>query len=133
MSASALQQAAFERLSADAGLKALVGQNRIHDRLVEKAALPHVLFAAMDSRDWSTSTESGEEHTLRLEVWSDDNGKRQMQSIVAAIKLALHDQPLALEGHRLVNLRLLSSALKREPKTRRHQANLTFRAVTEPL
>lgn len=133
MSAGALQQAVFERLGGDAGLTALVGENRIHDRLVEKAALPHVLFAAMDSRDWSTSTESGEEHTLRLEVWSDENGKRLVQSIAAAIKLALHDQPLALSGHRLVNLRLVASVLKREPKSRRHQAALTFRAVTEPL
>lgn len=133
MSASALQQAIFERLSADATLTALLGEHRVHDRLIEKATLPHILFATIDSRDWSTSTESGEEHTLRLEVWSDENGKREAQSIMAAVKAALHDRALTLAGHRLVNLRLVSSTLKREPKSRRHEAILTFRAVTEPL
>lgn len=130
--ANALQKAIYERLRDDPSLQMLIGPGRVHDRLVERAALPHVIFGPAETRDWSTASEPGEEHLVTLEAWSDDNGKRSAQAIVDAIKAALHDTALVLERHRLVNLRLTGSVVKRQPKSTRHQAIVKLRAVTEP-
>jgi Protein of unknown function (DUF3168) len=38
-------------------------------------------------------------------VWSCASGKKQVHDIIEAIKSILHEQPLALVDHELVNLR----------------------------
>ena len=62
---------------------------------------PYLTFGQCTARDWSTGSEDGNEHILTLHVWSQANGKKQAHEIMGAIRTALHDQPLALAGHRL--------------------------------
>ena len=60
------------------------------------------------------------------------NGKRQANEIMGAIRTALHDQPLTLTGHRLVNLRHEFSEARRDPDGETTHGIARFRAVTEP-
>ena len=62
-------------------------------------------FGQSQERDWSTGSEAGGEHILTLHVWSRHAGRRQAQEIIEAIRNALHDRSLTLEGYRLVGLR----------------------------
>jgi hypothetical protein len=127
-----LQQSVFAALSADAALIALLGAGRIHDDVPQGSPKPYLTLGQSTVRDWSTGTDDGNEHLVTLHVWSDAKGKKQASEIADAVRTALHDQPLALTGHRLVNLRHEFSEARRDPDGATIHAILRFRAVTEP-
>ena len=129
--ANSLLQAIFARLSADAALSALVGAGGFYDRLLDRTAMPYLVLGALDSRDYSTASEAGEEHFLTLAIWSDGQGQKQAQTIAARVRALLHDQPLVLDGAVLVSLLHRNTRSRREPKSRCHVAEMRFRAVTE--
>ena len=52
--------------------------------------------------------------------------------IAAAVRAALHDAALALDGHHLVLLLHRETRLKRDGASKFHRAEMRFRAVTEP-
>ena len=127
-----LQQSIFAALSADAALTALLGAGRIHDDVPQGSALPYLTLGQTTVRDWSTGTDDGTEHVLTLHVWSNAKGKKQAHEILGAVRSALHDRPLTLTGHRLVNLRHEFSEARREPDGDTIRGTVRFRAVTEP-
>lgn len=128
--ANVLLQAIFAKLSGDAALMALI-PGGIVDRLLPRAILPLIVIGELESRDYSTATEKAEEHFLSLDIWSDANGRRCAGEIAGRVKTLLDDAALTLVGISLVNLQLLSSRSRREPKTRNFLAEMRFRAVTE--
>jgi hypothetical protein len=129
---SSLQQSIFSTLSANAALTALVGSDRIYDDVPQGSPLPYLTIGQTTVRDWSTATEDGNEHIFTLHVWSGAKGKKETSEIMGAIRNALHDQPLALTGHRLVNLRHEFSEARRAPDGETIHGIARFRAVTEP-
>lgn len=131
-SAWSLQQAVFAALGADAALTALIGASRIYDDVPQGTPFPYLTFGQSTARDWSTGTEEGSEHVLTLHVWSQSKGKKQAHEIMNAVRAVLHDQPLTLAGHRLVNLRHEFSESRREPDGDTIHGITRFRAVTEP-
>ncbi|EUB95253.1 Protein of unknown function DUF3168 [Rhizobium sp. CF080] len=128
---NALLRAIHQTLTNDAALTAIVGADGIRDRLLPRAKLPCVVFGEMETRDFSTATEAGEEHLLVLEIWSDGEGRRQVQEIAGLAHSMLHDAGLALEGAALVSLLQVSMRTRREPKTKFYLGEMRFRAVTE--
>jgi hypothetical protein len=130
----ALQQAIYAELSGDAALTTALGASgRIYDHAPRSAAFPYIAFGSITTRDWSTGDEAGEEHTLVLTAWSRETGKRETVAIVAAVRARLHDQSLTLVGYRLVNLRHVSSEIRREPDGQSVRGTIRLRAVTEPI
>ena len=134
--ALALQQSVYAALIADTALTALLGANRIYDDVPQGSALPYLTIGQTTERDWSTggdpATDAGAEHLLTLHVWSDPRGKKQTHEILAALRSTLHDEPLTLSGHRLVNLRHEFSEARRAPDGETIHGTARFRAVTEP-
>ncbi len=128
--ANVLLQAIFAKLSGDAALMALI-PGGIVDRLLPRAILPLIVIGELESRDYWTATEKAEEHFLSLDIWGDVNGRRCAGEIAGRVKTLLDDAALPLVGISLVNLQLLSSRSRREPKTRNFLAEMRFRAVTE--
>jgi hypothetical protein len=127
-----LQQSVFAALTADAALTALIGAGRIHDDVPQGTGLPYLTLGHTTERDWSTGSDSGIEHVLTLHVWSGAKGKKEAHEILGAVRTALHDQPLTLTGHRLVNLRHEFSEARRDPDGETVHGLARFRAVTEP-
>ncbi|MGE3064761.1 MAG: DUF3168 domain-containing protein [Hyphomicrobiaceae bacterium] len=127
-----LQKAVFAALAADAALSGLVG-DRIYDDVPQSTAFPYLAFAQVQARDWSTGTETGEEHVLLLHVWSRAAGRGEAHAVVAAIRDVLHDAALTLDGHRLVQLRHEQSDVRRDPAGETVQGIVRLRALTEPL
>ena len=132
----ALQQSIFAALTADSALTALLGAGRIYDDVPQGTALPYLTLGQTAERDWSTggdaATDAGAEHLLTLHVWSNARGKKQTHEILAAVRTTLHDAPLTLTGHRLVNLRHEFSEARRAPDGETIHGTARFRAVTEP-
>lgn len=132
-SSFALQQALYAALTTDAGLVALLGTPRLYDHVPQAAPFPYLTLGQTTVRDWSTGSESGDEHILTLHVWSRAGGRRETHEIMAALKTALHDRALALDGHRLANLRHELSEARRDADGDTYHGLVRFRAVTEPL
>lgn len=129
--ANQLLAAIHERLTDDAELSGMIGPEGLRDRLVSGRKLPAAIVADLASNDYSTATETGAEHLLTLEIWTDAGGRRQAAIIAERLQTLLHDAPLSLESHHLVSLLHLSTRTRREQKARLHVAEIRFRAVTE--
>lgn len=130
----ALQSAVVAALTANPDLTAATGGTaRVYDDVPPKTPFPYLSLGQTIERDWSTGTEDGREHTLTLHVWSRTPGRREVHAIAALIRATLHQAPLALDGHRLVNLRHEFTGALREPGDEIYRALVRFRAITEPV
>jgi Protein of unknown function (DUF3168) len=128
----ALQVALHATLLADTALTTLLGGNKVYDHVSRSRTYPYITFGQSTQRDWSTGTETGSEHAITLHVWSQDGGRQQAAEILDAVRAALHDQPLTLAGHRLVNLRTEALDIRRDPDGETFHGMLRLRATTEP-
>lgn len=127
-----LQRSIYQALANAPELVTLLGGVRIYDDAPQAASFPFVTLGQSLIRDWSTGSEEGAEHILTLHVWSRSGGKKEMQAILEAMRAALHDKPLALEGHYLVNLRHEFSEARLDPDGDTFHGVVRFCAVTEP-
>jgi hypothetical protein len=131
-SAIALRTAIYDTLSADAALFALLGAGRIYDTPPREAAPPYVTLGEMRLSNMSGDGGATIEHQLTLHAWSQQGGHKEAHAIAGALLAALDDTPLALGGHRLVQLRFVFADIRREKDGRTYHALVRFRAVTEP-
>lgn len=131
--AAALRAAIHAALTADSALAALLGGAKIYDEPPKAAALPYVTIGEARVANFSADEAPGEEHRLTLHAFSRQGGHREAHLVTGALLQALDDAPLALAGHRLVNLRFALADVRREADGRTYHALVRFRAVTEPL
>ena len=127
-----LQRAIYDVLIADEPVLALLGGARIYDAVPDNSTFPYLTLGQTSVADWSAGAEAGEEHTLILHVWSRAWGLRETHELMAALRSALHERALTLDGHRLVNLRHEQSEARREADGLTYHGIARFRAVTEP-
>jgi hypothetical protein len=129
--AQALLSALVARLSPDATLAALIGADGVRDRLLPRPKLPCIVLGELETRDASTDGGKTEEHLLTLEIWSDGEGRRAGQAVAERVHALLHEAELELDAAVLVNLQVVSTRSRREPKTKFYLAEVRLRAVTE--
>jgi hypothetical protein len=120
-------------LAADSARTALLGGPNVYDEPPRGAAFPYVTLGETRIADWSTGSDTGEEHQLTLHAWSRQGGHAQAHVIAGVLLQALDDAPLTLADHRLVNFRFAVADVRREADGRTYHALVRFRAVTEPL
>jgi hypothetical protein len=127
---SAVSAAIFTALTTNSELAALIGANGIHDRLLNKAAMPYVLIREISSTEWGADNDGGLEHQIVIEAWSSKAGHAEAQAMAGLIRSSLNNQALSLTGFTLVNLTHTKTRTRREAKTDAHVAEMAFRAVT---
>ncbi|HWV83777.1 MAG TPA: DUF3168 domain-containing protein [Hyphomicrobiaceae bacterium] len=127
-----LQQAVHAALAADSGVLALLGSARVYDHVPQGAAFPYLALAGFTVRDWATGTEPGTEIIFTINVWSRAAGHKEALHLAEAVRAALHDAPLSLTDHHLVNLRHESSETQRQRDRDTYRISARFRAVLEP-
>lgn len=127
----ALREALFTLLTSDAVLVSLMGGARVFDDVPRDLTGVYVVFSDTRLRDWSTGSDCGHEQDVALTIWSAEGGAKTALLAAARIEALLHDAALALDGHRLVNLRLTASDIRRNERANRSRVILRFRAVTE--
>ena len=128
----ALQKAIHACLTADAVTLALIGGPRIYDDVPRQPVFPYVTYGQSTVRDWSTGTDDAHEHIVTLHVWTRATGRKPAHEISSAIELALDQQVLILDGHRLISLRHEFTDVRREPDSETWRGIVRLRAVTEP-
>lgn len=131
--AAELQKAVFAALAGDAPLAAALGGSKIYDHVPPGTAFPYITFGRTSVYDWSTGTESGTEQLFTLHVWSKAHGRAEALAIVERIGALLHDRPLVLDGHALVNLRQEFSEVRQDEDLDVYHGLARFRAVTEAI
>lgn len=125
-----LQKAVYQTLSADAAIKAAVGDPaRIFDDPPPDALFPYLTLGEARASDWK-GVEGGLEHDLRLYVFSRYAGRREVKRILSAVYDALHEAALTLAGHDLVNIRFVFADAFRRTDGETYQGVARFRAVT---
>lgn len=129
----ALHRALLDHLRADPGLVPLLGDPpRVHDQPPAEPVWPLVLLGRAETRPWGGLDGEGVEHALTLTCLSRFDGAEEAKAIIAAIRARLHGAAPALDGHRLVNLRVTYGDVFRAADARMVQGVLRVRAVTEP-
>jgi hypothetical protein len=131
--AADLQKALFAALNGDAALAALLGGEKVFDRVPDKAAFPYVTFGRTSIFDWSTGTEIGTEQLCTLHVWSKAKGRKEALDIMAAMQARLEQAPLELAGHHLVNFRFEFAEVLFHDEQAAYHGLLRFRAVIEDI
>jgi Protein of unknown function (DUF3168) len=130
----ALRRAILDVAQADAELAAAMGGHvRLHDEPPRAAEPVYGVFGSVTAKDWSTDTDRGHEQDLALVLWAKAGSSRS--ALLAAERLAvlLDDAALALDGHRLVNLRVTATDAVRDKESNLTRVTLRLRAVTEIL
>ena len=128
----ALKRGVYQALAGSVSLTALLGGVRVYDNAPQAAPYPFITLGQSVVRDWSTGSEVGAEHNLTLHVWSRSGGKKQVLEILESIRAVLHDQPLALANHHLVNLSHEFSEARPDPDGDTFHGIVRYRAVSEP-
>jgi hypothetical protein len=123
---AALQAAA----TADAVLVDLAGAEGFFDRPTRATRFPTVALSDVETRDWSTGTETGFEILLTLACWS-ERGRKQAQDMAEALRQVAEALAPELGDRRLVNLLHRRTTSRRDAKTGLFVAEVTFRAVVE--
>ncbi len=125
-----LQKAIYQTLSADAALKAEIGDPaRIFDDPPPDAVFPYLTLGEARMSDWK-GVDGGAEHDVKLYVFSRYAGRREVKRILGAVYDALHEAALTLAGHDLINIRFVFADAFRRSDGETYQGVARFRAVT---
>lgn len=128
-----LQRAIHAQLTGSAALSAAMGGVRIYDHAPLDARFPYLTHGRAGAQDWSSGTEEGTEHRLTLNVWSRARGRAEALGLMAMIAALVHDRPLTLPGHALINLRVETQEADYDDELSVYHGRLRLRAVTETL
>ena len=129
----ALQRSIYQTLSDAPELMSRLGGEGIYSNPPPAAEFPFITIGQSVNQDWSTGTEDGNEHSLTLHIWSRADSALEVYEIAQLVRDLLHDQPLTLDGHHLINLRHEFSQARIDPDGETLHGIERFRAMTEPV
>ncbi len=128
----ALLAAIRDALLDDATLQGLVG-DRVYDDPPADVVFPYLTLGRVESRPADAAAHEALEHAITLHAWSRYGGRAEALDIVATLRSALHNAPLAPEGQTLVLLRATFADVFRSGDGVTTHGVLRLRAITEPI
>jgi hypothetical protein len=118
---------------ADAAVKAVLGNlARIYDDPPPGVIFPYVTLGRVESRPSDASGVDAVEHAVTLHVWSRHGGRAEALQAISALRGALHNASLTIEGRRLVFLFAQFTDVFRSGDGRTTHGILRLKALTEP-
>lgn len=105
----ALQRALVAALATDEWLAGRMGG--VFDQPPPGAALPYLTVGPDIVSDWSSKTHEGREHRLRVTVWEAPRAILRCAEAMGRVEAVVAALTRDLDGHRLVTLRFLRSAM----------------------
>lgn len=93
---------------------------------------PYITMGDERVRDWSTQTFRGEEHTLLVNSWSDDESFTALKDLHRLITTFLSREQLSLSDHHLAVFFLEEERFLLERRRRARLGVLRFRALLHP-
>lgn len=105
-----LQTAIYQRLTADAGVQALVG-TRIFDRRPDPSPassdFPCITFGSGDYVPDDADCITARDETMQLDCWTRDGGRlRSVRALADAVKAALHGYEIELATNACLEMRV---------------------------
>ena len=130
-----LQQAVRARLAADPGVVAVLG-DRIWDAPPQETHLappdtPYAVIGDERAGDWSTATDRGAEHVLRVSVHAASAGFAAAKAAAGAICDALLGADLGLARGHVVYAGFLDAETRRSEDGRLRTIRMRFRLLIE--
>lgn len=126
----ALAASIRDALLADDGVAAVLG-SRLYDGPPPDPVFPYLTLGRVESRPVDASGVSAIEHAITLHVWSRYGGRAEALECIGALRAALHDAALTIEGRRLVFLYVVFSDVFRSGDGRTTHGVLRLRALTQ--
>ena len=128
----ALAAAIFAALAASADVKAVLGDPaRLYDDPPPDPVFPYMSIGRFESKPADASGVEATEHAVTLHVWSRYGGRAEALQALAAMRAALHNAPLAVDGYALVLLLAQFTDVFRSGDGRTTHGVLRLRAITE--
>lgn len=124
-----IQQAVYQRASADSALAALV--TGVFDDVPESQAHPYVKLGEAMETPRNTSTEFGREVVITLHVWDRYRGFARCLAIADRLTQLFDHQPMTVAGHRVVSVRHEFNQTLRDPDPEIRHVPVRFRITTE--
>ena len=129
----ALQKALIAHLKSDVAVQGLLGEPaRVWDAAPAGAAFPQLLIGRSESRPLGADG-GGVEQALTLTVVSRFRGTEEVKAVLAAVRAALNDADLEVDGVRTVSLGVSFADVFPGADGARTFAVLRVRAVTEEV
>lgn len=127
-----LQTALYTALTGDHTLKTLIGDPaRVYDAIPADSVFPFLQIGAGQLSPY-LGIEGGFEHIIRITAFSRWGGRQECKLIAEAVRARLQNAGLALEGHHVLQARLIfeDHLRYRDPET--FQGAMRFRIITAP-
>lgn len=125
-----LQKAIVAALKADAGVNGLVA-GHVYDTVPSSDPFPRITLGEDQVIPERADCYLGDEVFITLHVWSRKTGFPEVKRISGAVRVALHEAELSLNGYRLVDLSVESERFMRDPDGLTSHSAITLRALTE--
>ncbi|HEY7764443.1 MAG TPA: DUF3168 domain-containing protein [Aestuariivirgaceae bacterium] len=126
-----LQTALRKHLLSSADVTLVLGAHAVFDEVPQGTPFPYLYMGDIETRDWSTQTKRGHEHSVGIHVWSDYCGRKQALNIIEAVDTALEDAALPLADHTLISLKTLFWTVLHELNRGLYHGIMRLRVVTE--
>ena len=134
-----LQAAIFAALAGDDQLTAILGTDtrttppraKVYDTIPSGTPAPYVVIGDETAIDAGASLKDGQEHTLTLHVWTEDQSSRSCKAIQARVRAVLHEARLTLSAGRCTLVRQDYKDTSRDPDGVSWHGVMRFRARTQ--
>jgi len=105
---------------------------RFYDDPPADPVFPYVTLGRMESRPADASGAAALEHVVTLHVWSRYGGRAEALGVIAALRAALHDAPIEVNGRKLIFLFVSFTDVFRSGDGRTTHGVMRLRALSEP-
>lgn len=124
-----IQTALYARLSADATLDGRI--SGVFDHVPETQTFPYVVVGEATVTSQGAHDRFGARATVTCHVWSAYHGFSEALAIADDLVRLIDHQPLALDGHHTVAVRLEQTITMRDPDTDLRHVAVRFAIETE--
>lgn len=131
----ALQQGLYQLLTTDAACVSVFG-GRVYDAAPPfgpdaEAEGVYLTLGEEEARDWSTGSDTGAEHLVRLDVHAPRQSYGEAKAAAAAVSDAVLSGTMTLPRGRQINARFVDAKTGRDEAGRLRRIEMRFRIVLE--
>lgn len=127
-----LQTLIYQRLIADAGVSAIIADRVFDGKMLEGVDFPYVTFGPSDQIEDDADCITGLIETVQLDCWSRAGGGfLEVKRLADAVRRALHRHSGDIGDHALVEMRVTSSRMFRDPDGLTYHAAISIEARVE--
>ena len=130
-----LQEALFSLISSDPSCASFFG-NRIYDFAQPfgpdaEAEGPYLIIGDEEARDWSTASDDGAVHIVRLDVWAPRLSFNEAKRAAGAVSDAVLSGDLVPSRGQVINARFVDAKTRRTENDALRGIQMRFRIVVE--